>query len=283
MKSLLKERRASYAGYGTRELWVDGGGPTIVLVHGFGLPADTWRPVLELFARADIAAIAPDLPGFGDADALADGDLLPQLDAFLVHVIETHGRTNGVVVVGNSLGGALAARAGRNRDLPILGVISLDIAGIAWTPLVACGISPFAFTVGLLATLRAPNLFAKVRAPAIERLLYGDNRAVAADVVEVAAGLTPDFAAAHRLLLDGRRFMRELERVRDHGGVNPPMIVVHGAKDRLVPVTASRALQSANPGSRLLVIPHAGHCPQLDTPGTIVSLARELASITHTQ
>lgn len=282
MQSLIRERRVSYAGYGTRELWVDGGGPTIVLVHGFGLPADTWRPVLELLAQTGMSAIAPDLPGFGEADLLADGDLLPQHDDFLAEVIRRHGRTNSVVVVGNSLGAALAARAGRNRDLPILGLASLDIAGIAWTRMLSCTLTPLTIASGVLAALKVPNLFhGKGAALVIEPVIYGNKAAVDRDVIRIVAGLAPDLPTAHRLLLQGRNFKRELDRVRDHGGVRPPMVVVHGAKDRLVPVSASRTLASANPDSRFMVIPHAGHCPQLDVPRTIVSLARELASISH--
>ncbi|MER6900182.1 alpha/beta fold hydrolase, partial [Amycolatopsis sp. NPDC000740] len=40
--------------------------PRLVLLHGYCDSADTWRPVLGELAAAGIAAIAVDLPGFGD-------------------------------------------------------------------------------------------------------------------------------------------------------------------------------------------------------------------------
>jgi pimeloyl-ACP methyl ester carboxylesterase len=61
----IVERRSTYAGFQTRELVVTGRGPTVLLLHGFGDSADTWRPVLTLLAEAGQAAIAVDLPGFG--------------------------------------------------------------------------------------------------------------------------------------------------------------------------------------------------------------------------
>jgi len=109
--SFIEERRAVYAGFGTRELAVAGNGPTILLVHGFGDAADGWRLVLDLLQDAGQAAVAVDLPGFGQADPLDEGELLPQLDAFVAAAIRAYGGTEGVVVVGNSLGGAAAARA----------------------------------------------------------------------------------------------------------------------------------------------------------------------------
>jgi pimeloyl-ACP methyl ester carboxylesterase len=39
--------------------------PTVILVHGLGDEADTWRHVFHLFVDAGYRVIAPDLPGFG--------------------------------------------------------------------------------------------------------------------------------------------------------------------------------------------------------------------------
>ncbi len=51
MASFVEERRASYAGFGTRELVVPGTGPMILLLHGFGHSADGWRPVAIVRGR----------------------------------------------------------------------------------------------------------------------------------------------------------------------------------------------------------------------------------------
>src|SRR6476646_9214123 len=85
----LIEYDLELAGFSTRALELEGEGAPIVLFHGYGDSADTWRLVLDRLARADRRAIALDLPGFGTADPLRPGEpILPQYDAFAAAAIE---------------------------------------------------------------------------------------------------------------------------------------------------------------------------------------------------
>ena len=275
--SFIEERRAAYAGTQTRELIVAGSGPTVLLAHGFGDTADTWRPVLNLLHDAKQAAVAVDLPGFGEADPLADGELLPQLDAFLAAAIRAYAGAEGVVVVGNSLGAAAAARAGRNKDLPVAAVMALDIAGITWTPL-AASVRPLAAGLRIASAMPIPRpVHRGVLASSLSRLLYGDRSAVDPAVVARFADNYPDLSVTHRYIRLGARFKAELDCTRRHGGIGVRMTVIHGARDLLVPVSASRVLHQSNPSSRLIVIDSAGHCPQLDAAAVVARHARQLA------
>ena len=67
------EHRMELAGHSTRALEIDGAGPGIVLLHGWGDSADVWRPLLGELAARDRRAIAVDLPGFGRATKLQPG------------------------------------------------------------------------------------------------------------------------------------------------------------------------------------------------------------------
>src|SRR3954453_8376723 len=113
----LIEYRLELAGFSTRALELEGDGAPIVLLHGYGDSADTWRLVLDRVARSERRAIALDLPGFGTADRLRPGEpVLPQYDAFaaaaIEHVVQDAGDGARAVVGGNSLGGCIALRAG---------------------------------------------------------------------------------------------------------------------------------------------------------------------------
>ncbi|NNH71192.1 alpha/beta hydrolase [Nocardia uniformis] len=278
--SFIVERRVTYAGFGTRELVVAGAGPTIVLVHGFANTSEIWRRVLDSMHQAGQSAVAVDLPGFGEADPLRPGELMPQLDSFLGAVIQHHGRSDAVVLVGNSLGAATALRACRNSELPITAVLALDTAGITWKPLVSAGLRPLIAAIGLAARIRMPRAVHRVLVErALSHLLYGRRSAIEPAVIRQLADGADDPIEARRLARQGAEFKRELDRTRNHGGVAVPMVVVHGARDRLVPVSTSRILRDANPGSRLVVLPHAGHCPQLDAATVIARLAREFATM----
>ncbi|MDT5046561.1 MAG: hypothetical protein QOH34_77 [Mycobacterium sp.] len=278
--SFIEERRVAYAGFGTRELAVEGTGCTVVLVHGFAHSADAWVPVLNLLHDAGQAAVAVDLPGFGAADPLRSGALVPQLDAFLAHVIRQYGAGEPAVVVGNSLGAAAAARAARNPDLPIGAVMPLDIAGVLWTSLVSRGIGPLEVSARRLSGLRLPpGAHRAVTRRAIGLVLYGHPSAVDPEVVASVADGIPDLRTASRLVHLGAKFKAELDRTHHHGGIGVPMTVIHGLRDRLVPPAASRVLHHANSGSRLVLLARAGHCPQLDAPRDIAYHACELARI----
>jgi pimeloyl-ACP methyl ester carboxylesterase len=271
------EQRSTHAGFQTRELVVTGRGPTVLLLHGFGDSADTWRPVLTLLGEAGQSAIAVDLPGFGRADPLADGELVPQLDAFVAAAVQASAGTTGVVLVGNSLGAAVAARAARNKDLPVVAVMTLGVAGIAWKgPTASIGL--LAVVLRIVSAIPVPGpVHRTLLRWSLARLLYGDRSAIAPEVVARFADNYTDASSTHRLVRLGVTFKTELDRTRDHGGIRRPMTVLHGARDLLVPVSASRVLHEANPGSRLVVLRSAGHCPQLDAATVVAQHAHRLA------
>ncbi|MDG3010070.1 alpha/beta hydrolase [Rhodococcus sp. D2-41] len=129
MSDLITERRAEYAGFGTRELVLAGDGAPLVLLHGYSHTADVWRPVLSRLAAAGHAAVAVDVPGFGAADRLADGPVMPQMDKFVRGVVEHWAGSGQVTLVGNSMGGALTVRAACTPDLPIAAAMPIDLAG----------------------------------------------------------------------------------------------------------------------------------------------------------
>jgi pimeloyl-ACP methyl ester carboxylesterase len=126
----LFEHRMEFAGFDTRVLELEGDGPGLVLLHGWGDSADTWRPLLAELGARDRRAIAVDLPGFGTASRLGRDPMLPQLDAFAAELVRAWAEGEDVVVVGNSLGGVTALRLAQREDLPLAGVVPVAPAGL---------------------------------------------------------------------------------------------------------------------------------------------------------
>lgn len=61
---MIRERQGQLRG--RRARWLEAGdGEAVLLIHGIGLSADVWRPVLGVLASSGWRGIAPDLPGFG--------------------------------------------------------------------------------------------------------------------------------------------------------------------------------------------------------------------------
>ncbi len=60
-------------------------------------------------------------------------------------------------------------------------------------------------------------------------------------------------------------------------GEVPPMLIMHGRRDFLVPPSASVKMHLRFPGSKLMLLEHCGHCPQLDDPALVAEAVAELA------
>ncbi len=54
--------------------------------------------------------------------------------------------------------------------------------------------------------------------------------------------------------------------------VESPVLLLHGEKDRLVPVLAAREAAARNPDWRFAVFPDVGHVPQLEVPDAVADL-----------
>ena len=86
--------------------WLEAGaGPPLILVHGAGGSAELWQPQLE--GLADVArVVAPDLPGHGPLGGRGGPSIAWYAD-WLAAFVAALG-TGGVVLVGHSMGGAIA-------------------------------------------------------------------------------------------------------------------------------------------------------------------------------
>jgi pimeloyl-ACP methyl ester carboxylesterase len=269
----IEVRSALYAGYRTRELVVAGDGPTCVLLHGFGHPADCWRPVLTRLAAAGRSAIAVDLPGFGRADDTRRGPKLPQLDAFVSDVVRRHGVKAPVTLLGNSLGGLMAVRAA-SRTLPIVAAVPLAAAGFGWTPAVRVGTIGGLRPIAVLAEIPVPQVIRRPLVDVVVKLLmYGDLSDADPAMIELLTPTIHDRTAARRLMRSAIAYAAQVSTHQRIDGVTCPVTVVHGGRDRIVSLAASRSLHAQLPGSSLVVLEKAGHCPQLDAPDAVTALA----------
>ncbi len=275
---LIRAGERSYAGVRTRVLEVGPkrltrGAPRLVLLHGYCDSADTWRPVLEQLAESGISAVAVDLPGFGEADPLRAGPMLPQLDLFVDAVLEEQTKHGKVVLAGNSLGGTMGLRAAHTARRPIAGVVSIAAPGFVDSWLIrAIGTYPLRLWASL--PLPVPDFVVRgVAEYVVPRLLYAD-RAVAADEhVRRFIDLFPDYRSATTRLDQARQLVEELSQAYDGiDDITTPLLVVACGKDRLVTANSGRRLHSLVPHSRLLIREDWGHCPQLDDPSTLAEL-----------
>lgn len=274
---MITQSRVCYNGVPTRVSTVAGTGTPILFLHGFADCADTWRDVLAELDRRGRAALAVDVIGHGEGDPFRPGDLLPQLDRFVDGVLEA---TGPVVLVGNSLGAMMAVRAAKRRPELVAGIVTLDEPILSADRLArfARG-ARAAWLLGGLRRVPVPAVAARGMVGwATRGLLYGSR--AGADPV-VIGRWSDRYGQRERmfwLLEHALRFARETAGGYPPDPVGCPVLIVHGGRDRIIPPQASRDLHRLLPGSELVILPTAGHCPQLDDPVAVAALVAKFAA-----
>jgi pimeloyl-ACP methyl ester carboxylesterase len=278
----LFEHRMEFAGYETRVLELEGRGEPILLLHGWSDSADTWRCMLAKLGREGRRAVAVDMPGFGTADPLEDGPMLPQLDAFAAAALAYAGagakrgrRRRAVrgIVVGNSLGGCVALRLAEREPEHVERVVALAPAGLdmaRWLALIE-------HDQLLRLLVHAPVPFpARIVQGAVARvyrsLAFADPSAVEPGIARAFAKHHPDRAALVRMLASGRRMLPELHDPFDLDALRCRVQLVWGDCDRLVFHRGAQRLLAAVPGSSLELIERCGHSPHIEHPDRVVEL-----------
>lgn len=262
----LFEHRLTLAGFDTRALELEGDGPPLLLLHGWADSADTWRVVLDRLGRRDRRALAVDLPGFGTADRLERGAVLPQLDRFAEAAVEYLAPSGGAVVAGNSLGGSVAMRLAE-RAPGLRGIVPIAPAGLdmaRWFVLVER--DPILRAL-LAAPLPVPGFVYRTAVGEIyRRLAFAAPRAIDSRVVGAFAGHLSSRTQIARRLEIGRRLLPELRDPFELERISCPTLLVWGRQDLLVFQTGAERVLDTVAETTLVAIDGCGHCPQLEAP-----------------
>jgi 2-hydroxy-6-oxonona-2,4-dienedioate hydrolase len=236
----------------------------LLLIHGAwgGAPlhwARVWEPLAARFF-----VLAPDLPGVGDLDAPP----LPTLDAYadwLAALLAAVGAPDAWLV-GNSLGAMLAWQLAART--PARGLALVNGVPPRESPALVRALASTRATRPLARALyRALSFSPPVRA----RAFADPARAPDALVRTLAA---PPPAQLDALLDLVARGARPAPRSA------APIRLLWGASDRLPGTTgaAAQALARTLPGARLVLLPSAGHCPQLEQPAAFVDAVVDFAA-----
>jgi pimeloyl-ACP methyl ester carboxylesterase len=274
----IVERVAEFDGVRTRVLEVAGEGPPVLLLHGFTDSADSWRPLLLELAGRSRRAIAVDMPGSGHAPALAR-PALAALDRFGAGLVRTYAQDAPAVLVGNSLGGLVALRAAQREDLPLLAVMGLGPAGLAYHSRLerfASWCRRFDPLLQLLERVPVPAPVLRHLAAVLYHVRLAERQG--------DPSLARRYASHLRGFRDVGRLRGDLLALSQEADADPlvldairvPVLLVWGMRDRLASVAGAPALLDAVPDSRLVIYHDCGHCPQIQRPGEIADLIADL-------
>ncbi|HUC59314.1 MAG TPA: alpha/beta hydrolase [Streptosporangiaceae bacterium] len=254
-------------------------GPLIVAVHGLGGAAVNWVALAPLLTRK-YRMLAPDLAGHGLTSSDGRGADVGSNRALLHRFIEAVS-SRPVILMGNSMGGMIALLEAAAAPSAVAGLVLVDPAlplqPVRPDPLVAA-----VFTMSAVPFL-GPLLVRQRRFMPVESLVSSTLSLCCADPsrvpeeivarhVEVArqrtamSGNASDFANAARSVVETASFLRGASYRRAIRELECPALVIHGQRDRLVPVSVARMAAKAHPSWALIELPDVGHVPQLEAP-----------------
>jgi len=261
-----------------------GSGPPILLIHGITSSSATWETAGRALARRH-TVVAPDLVGHGESGrprgeysmgAFASGirDLVVALDI------------GPATVVGHSLGGGVAMqfayqfpeRTGRlalvssgglgRRVHGLLRAATLSGSELVLPLLAAARVLDAGRTVGRALDRVGINLGTDLVEFARGHASLGDPESRSAFVHTLRASIDP---TGQRVLATDRLYL----------ATQLPLLIVWGARDRIIPPAHGQLAHELVPGSRFEVFEDAGHFPHLDDPWRFVDVLEDWIDTTE--
>ena len=250
--------------------------PVLVLIHGLGDEADSWRRLIPLLCSSGFRVLALDLPGFGRSVAPGRISLSGHTEAVL-GLIGAVCAGNPVVLVGNSLGAAVAEAAAARAPEQVRALVLID-GSIPGGP-------PNPGLAGLVKLLFSTKWYRAYRddpegAWASLYPYYSDLDAMPGEdkeflrrrVMERVESPSQEraFFATQRSTIFG--FMNAAAFSRGIRRYEGRIFLIWGEKDRIIPLSSTDAFRAIRPDAELATVPDAGHLPQQENPAETARL-----------
>ena len=248
-----------------------GSGPAVVMIHGWLMTGGVWQQQLPLAERMRLITV--DI--YGQGEGAGEFSYQAGVDRILA-VLDKLG-IDRAVVVGWSLGGQLALLLQQQAPERCRGLVL-----VATTP---CFCSRDGYAHGLpLAEVRQMQLrlrrdYQRTAAEFCRLMFTPDELALAGAAAAIDAVLAalpaPEAAAAS---------LRELMTadLRDGlGRVGLPLLLVHGAADRICPASVAGYLQDLLPPTELVLLPAVGHAPFITRPAEFNRIVADFVARLH--
>ena len=236
----------------------------MVFIHGFPLRRILWEPQLRGLGQR-CRCIAPDLRGFGESevrgpysmDRYAD-DVVELLDALSIP---------RAVIVGHSMGGYVTFALWRRHPDRVSGLVLTDTR-------------PRADDEAGLAKRRDMMRAARehgsgaVADAMIDGMLGRSTRRRCPELVQDVHAMLAS-APVEGVIGAIEAMMARPDSVATLPSIDVPTLIVVGEEDAITPVRDSEAMGAAIAGSRLEIIPGAGHMASLERPAAFNAVLGE--------
>jgi pimeloyl-ACP methyl ester carboxylesterase len=261
-----------------------GSGPAVLLIHGIGDNADTWRSIIADLAR-DHLVIAPDLLGHGRSDRPRADYSIPAYACGMRDLLSVL-NIDRATVIGHSFGGGVAMQFAYQfpERCERIVLVSTGGGGRKTTPLLQLIAIPGAGV--MLPFMRLPGIRQTGTTSLRLLRLLGTNIGQDAEDMIKLFDAWPDRTARSA-------FLRTLRAVVDRQGQvvtlldrcylakGMPTLLIWGERDAVIPVDHAQVVHEAMPGSRLEIFSTAAHFPHHSDPERFLAVLRDFLRSTE--
>ena len=234
----------------------------MVFIHGLGASLYAWRKNLAPVMAAGYRVVALDLLGFGSSDKPAHGYTNTAYAQLVVALMDSL-HLPDAVLVGHSMGGAIAAELAIASPTRVRGLVLIGAAGLGTREPLLFRVATWPVVGPLVVACRGRSLTGRLL-----RATYAYPRKVTdSDVDQYYAPVAEaGYGRALRGVLREFRFDALGGRL---GAIAVPTLVLWGEEDRWIPIAAGRAMAAQLPRSAFLSVRHAGHSVQEEAPDEV--------------
>jgi len=229
-----------------------GQGIPLVFIHGWGLNAGVWQPVMQVLAdRYQVIAI--DLPGFGNnVQVSSEPYNLTTISNQIVDTIEVP-----AIYVGWSLGGLIASHIAIHHAQQVLGLVTIAsspcfVEQAQWPGMKSAVLKNF-YRLLIENSQQTINNFLKLQAMGSPHIR---------DNIRQLQQLIANYPQPSTTVLAKSLAVLEHADIRTQlADINSPVLRMYGQLDSLVPKAVTGLVQTLMPKSEQYIFSQAAHAP----------------------
>ncbi|KMN31702.1 MULTISPECIES: alpha/beta fold hydrolase [unclassified Chromobacterium] len=244
------------------------GAPVLVLLHGFGAEKDHWAMLARCLPKT-FRLIVPDLPGHGDSMSGLDISYRVEAQADRLRAFLAVWGAEHVHLIGNSMGGAIAANFAARYPRAVASLTLLNAAGAGVSASEMAELWQRSGENPMLDMTSAEGVRAM-----LDWAMYQPPR-VPGFAIEVAAARKAERVEVERKIFDD--LFDSVDQRPLLASIQAPTLIVWGREDRILHVEDADCFAAAIAGSEKQILEQVGHLPMLEQPRRVAALWLEFA------
>jgi pimeloyl-ACP methyl ester carboxylesterase len=249
-----------------------GKGPPILLLHGFGACAYTWRHLIPPLAEGH-RVFTLELKGHGLSDKPRDGHYAVADQAKLVGAFIRRQDLHDLVIMGHSMGGAVALMTylklqEENDPGRIEKLVLIDSVGYPQKLPWFIRLAKFPGAAALAGRLLPPRMATAL----VLKKCYFKKDKITEEQVDTNAYYGSLPGASEAISQTAKQLAKHLKLpgiediIKRYRDIKVPVLIIWGDEDEVVPLEVGRNFKRDIPRAELVVLPQCGHIPPEEEP-----------------